>query len=155
MLPEAVGLGLVVSLIFSETLGLAASGLVVPGYLALNLNSWQTVLGTLVAGLLTMLAVRAIGRVVLLYGRRTIVLSVVIGFIMAFAIPAVLNSRLFTSTLGLGAVFPELDVIGYIIAGLLGYWMVRQGILETVCTVLAASIIVRLILVVVHGGWLA
>jgi poly-gamma-glutamate biosynthesis protein PgsC/CapC len=154
MLPEAVGLGLVVSLIFSETLGLAASGLVVPGYIALNMNSWQMVLGTLVAGLITMVAVRALGRVVLLYGRRTIVFSVVIGFILAYAIPGILNSRLFTSTLGLGAIMPELDVIGYIIAGLLGYWMIRQGILETVCTVLAASIIVRLVLVVIHGGWL-
>jgi poly-gamma-glutamate biosynthesis protein PgsC/CapC len=154
MLPQAIGLGLVVSLIFSETLGLAASGMVVPGYIAMNLHSWQTVLGTFVAGIITMVIIRAIGRVILLYGRRTLVLSVVIGFIMAYAIPAILNSYLFTKQLGLGSLLPEFDVIGYIIAGLLGYWMVRQGILETICTVLAASIVVRLILTVVHGGWL-
>lgn len=154
MLPEAIGLGLVISLLFSETLGLAASGLVVPGYIAMNLNSWQVVLGTFLAALVTMVIVRAIGRVVLLYGRRTIVLSVVIGFIMAYAFPGILNSYFFTTKLGLGSIFPEIGVIGFIIAGLIGYWMVRQGIVETVCTILSASIIVRLILTVVHGGWL-
>src|SRR6267143_394130 len=35
MVEQAVGLGLVISLIFSETLGLAAGGMVVPGYVAL------------------------------------------------------------------------------------------------------------------------
>jgi len=155
MLPQAIGLGLIVSLVFSETLGLAASGLVVPGYIALHMHSWQTVLGTLLAAVVTMLIVRSLGRVVLLYGRRTIVLSVVIGFILAYAVPGILNSYFFTTQLGLGKLLPQIDVIGFIIAGLIGYWMVRQGILETVCTVLAASIIVRLILVVATGGWLS
>jgi hypothetical protein len=35
---QAIGIGLVLSLIFSETLGLAAGGMVVPGYVALMIH---------------------------------------------------------------------------------------------------------------------
>ena len=145
MVPEAIGLGLLVSLFFAEALGLTASGLVVPGYIALNLDQPMMVIGTLLAGVVTMVAVRAIGRLVLLYGRRTLVLCVIVGYLVGQAVPPLLG-------LGLGHSIPDIGVIGYIISGLIGYWMVRQGILETTATVIMASVIVRLILVVVHGG---
>jgi len=147
MVPEAIGLGLLVSLFFAEALGLTASGLVVPGYVALHLDQPMMVLGTLLAGVVTMVAVRAIGRVILLYGRRTLVLCVIVGYLVGQAVPPLLG-------LGLGRQIPDIGVIGYIISGLIGYWMVRQGILETTATVIMASVIVRLILVVVHGGGL-
>ena len=147
MVPEAIGLGLLVSLFFAEALGLTASGLVVPGYVALHLDQPMLVLGTLLAGVVTMVAVRAIGRLVLLYGRRTLVLCVIVGYLVGQAVPPLLG-------LGLGQRIPDIGVIGYIISGLIGYWMVRQGILETTATVIMASVIVRLILVVVHGGGL-
>ncbi len=147
MIPEAIGLGLLVSLFFSEVLGLTASGLVVPGYVALHLNEPKMVIGTLLAGVITMLIVRGIGRFILLYGRRTMVLSVIVGYLVGQSVPPLLG-------LGLGTAMPDIGVIGYIISGLIGYWMVRQGILETTATVLMSSVIVRLILVVVHGGGL-
>jgi poly-gamma-glutamate biosynthesis protein PgsC/CapC len=147
MVPEAIGLGLLISLFFAEALGLTASGLVVPGYVALHLDQPLMVLGTLVAGVVTMVAVRAIGRVVLLYGRRTLVLCVIVGYLVGQGVPLLLG-------LGLGARFPDIGVIGYIISGLIGYWMVRQGVLETTATVIMASVVVRLILVILHGGGL-
>ena len=42
MIYQSIGLGLVVSLVFSEILGLAAGGLVVPGYIALYLDQPPT-----------------------------------------------------------------------------------------------------------------
>jgi hypothetical protein len=42
--------------------------------------------------------------------------------------------------------------IGYIIPGLIAYWMSRQGVVETLCTMIMAAFIVRLALVVAHGG---
>ena len=48
MVEQAIGLGLVVSLIFSETLGLAAGGMVVPGYLALMIHEPLRTAGTVV-----------------------------------------------------------------------------------------------------------
>jgi len=75
------------------------------------------------------------------------VLCVIVGYLVGQAVPPLLG-------LGLGHQIPDIGVIGYIISGLIGYWMVRQGILETTATVIMASVIVRLILVVVHGGGL-
>ena len=40
---QAIGIGLVLSLIFSETLGLAAGGMVVPGYAALMIQDRKSV----------------------------------------------------------------------------------------------------------------
>jgi poly-gamma-glutamate biosynthesis protein PgsC/CapC len=147
MVPEAIGLGLLVSLFFAEALGLTASGLVVPGYVALHLDQPMIVIGTLLAGVVTMVIVRALGRLILLFGRRTLVLCVIVGYLVGQGVPFLLG-------LGLGTQIPDIGVIGYIISGLIGYWMVRQGILETTATVVMASVIVRLILVILHGGGL-
>ena len=38
MIYQSIGIGLIVSLVFSEILGLAAGGLIVPGYIALYLD---------------------------------------------------------------------------------------------------------------------
>jgi len=42
-------------------------------------------------------------------------------------------------------------VVGYIVGGFIGYWMVRQGIIETTGTVVASSFVVRLVLVLANG----
>jgi len=146
MIYEAIGLGLVVSLLLSEALGLVAGGLIVPGYIALYLHDPLRVAGTLLAGVATMVIVRAIGRLVLLYGRRTMVLCVIVGFVVGYST----RFLLVVDTPGVDA--SMIQAIGYIIPGLVAYWMVRQGIVETVCTVLMSSIIVRLALILAHGG---
>ena len=48
----AIAVGLVVSFAFSEIYGLAAGGMIVPGYLALSLDRPGTVVLTLLAALL-------------------------------------------------------------------------------------------------------
>ncbi|MBP6874553.1 MAG: poly-gamma-glutamate biosynthesis protein PgsC [Candidatus Eisenbacteria bacterium] len=140
----AIGLGLLVSLLFSEKLGLTASGLVVPGYIAVYFNQPMMVILTLAVGVLTMLLIRGLGRVMLLYGRRTLVLSVISGYLIGQAFWAL------RSTLG-NVDIPASPVVGYIVGGLIGYWMVRQGIIETTGTVVASSFVVRLVLVLANG----
>jgi gamma-polyglutamate biosynthesis protein CapC len=146
MIYEAIGLGLLTSLVLSEALGLVAGGLIVPGYVALYLHDPLRVLGTLLAGIVTMVIVRAIGRVILLYGRRTMVFCVVVGFVVGYST----RFLLVVDTPGVQA--SMIQAIGYIIPGLVAYWMVRQGIVETVCTIMMSSILVRLALILVHGG---
>ena len=51
MIEQAIGLGLVLSLIFSEIFGLAAGGMVVPGYLSLSIHEPIKVLATILASL--------------------------------------------------------------------------------------------------------
>ena len=80
MVEQAIGLGLVISLIFSETLGLAAGGMVVPGYLALMIHEPLRLIGTVLVGLLTYCTLKLLSRYVLIFGRRRIVLAILVGF---------------------------------------------------------------------------
>ncbi len=144
-IPTAVGLGLIVSLIFSEAFGLAAGGMVVPGYLALALGEPWRVVGTVGAAIITFLIVRLMGQFMLLYGRRHLVMVILIGFVIG---------HLTRYVFGRPEV-PELlsfEAIGYIIPGLIAYWMERQGALTTLMAMLMAAVLVRLVLIVGTGG---
>ncbi len=149
MIYQSIGLGLVVSLVFSEILGLAAGGLVVPGYIALYLDQPLRILGTILASLVTYGFVTLLGKFILLYGRRTMVFSVLSGFLFGYLTRYLL---VFNASLDLGVDTNVIQSIGYIIPGLIAYWMLRQGVVETLCTLIMASFIVRLALVVAHGG---
>jgi len=149
MIYQAIGLGLVISLIFTEVLGLAAGGLIVPGYIALYLDQPLRVAGTVLAALLTYGTVKAVGRVVLLYGRRTMVFCVLVGFLFGYLTRYAL---VFNSVIGTGVDMSLIRSIGYIIPGLIAYWMHRQGILATLSTMIMAAFLVRLALILAHGG---
>jgi len=149
MIFQSIGLGLVVSLVFSEILGLAAGGLVVPGYIALYMDQPMRILGTVLASLVTYAFIRLVGRFVLLYGRRTMVFSVLAGFLFGYMTRHIL---VFNEAMQLGVDTSVIQSIGYIIPGLIAYWMMRQGVVETLCTMIMASFIVRLALVTAYGG---
>jgi poly-gamma-glutamate biosynthesis protein PgsC/CapC len=140
LLPLAIGLGLAVSLLFAETFGLAAGGMVVPGYLALSLSRPLDVALTVGAGLVTFVIVHALSSLLILYGRRRAVLTLLVGYLLA----AVMHSAA-ADHLTRGGV--ELKVIGYVIPGLIALWLDRQGIVETLSTLITASVVVRLLLV--------
>jgi poly-gamma-glutamate biosynthesis protein PgsC/CapC len=145
VIPVAIGLGLAMSLIFSEAFGLAAGGMVVPGYIALALAEPWRVVGTVAAGIVTFLVVRLMGQFMLLYGRRHLVMAILVGFLAGHA------TRVFFGR----PEFPEFlsfEAIGYIIPGLIAYWMERQGALQTLMSMLMAAALVRLVLIVVVGG---
>lgn len=149
MLYQAIGLGLLVSLVFTEILGLAAGGLVVPGYIALYLDQPLRILGTIIAALITYGSVKFLGRFILLYGRRTMVFCVLAGFLFGYLTRYFM---VFNAAVDLGVDAALLQSVGYIIPGLIAYWMMRQGVVETLCTMFMAAFLVRLALVVAHGG---
>lgn len=145
MTEEAVGLGLVVSLIFSETLSLAAGGMVVPGYLALMIHQPMRVAGTIVVALVTLGLLKLISRYTLVYGRRRIVIAVLIGF----SLGAVSRRLLVFDVKGLPLDF---QTIGFVIPGLIANWMDRQGIVQTLCVMITTAVLVRLLLMLLNGG---
>jgi len=149
MIYQSIGLGLLVALAFSELLGLAAGGLVVPGYIALYFDQPLRIFGTILASLVTYAFVKLLGRYILLYGRRTMVFSVLAGFLFGYLTRYIL---VFNDLLDLGIDTSVIQSIGYIIPGLIAYWMMRQGIIETVCTMIMASFLVRLALITAYGG---
>src|SRR5689334_2980170 len=145
MVEAAVGIGLVLSLIFSETLGLAAGGMVVPGYLALIIHEPFRIIGTVACALLTLGTLKLLSRYVLIYGRRRIVIAVLVGFCFGSA-----SRDLLVARGAIGGI--DLSAIGFVIPGLIANWMERQGIVQTLCVMTTTAVLVRLALMLLNGG---
>ena len=145
MVEEAIGLGLAISLIFSETLGLAAGGMVVPGYLALMIHEPMRIVGTLAVSLLTLGTLKLLSRYTLIYGRRRIVAAVLIGFIYGALSRDLLVFKLHDVPV-------DLRTIGFVIPGLIANWMERQGVVQTACVMTTTAVLVRLLLMLINGG---
>jgi poly-gamma-glutamate biosynthesis protein PgsC/CapC len=157
LLPLSVGLGLAVSLLMTDVLGMATGGLIVPGYVALSLHRPGHLVATLAAALGVMAAMRLLGRVMILYGRRRAALSILLGYLTGAMVRSVgPQAALWLTPLAVGSNPAEYDVIGYVIPGLLAVCLERHGIVETLCAVWTAAVLVRLALVVLAGApWLA
>ena len=145
MTAEAIALGLALSLFFSETLGLATGGMVVPGYVAMHMHQPARLLGTLVVALCTLGAIRLLSNHAFIYGRRRTVVVLLIGFLLGR-----LSDRLLR--FDLPGRFIDASSVGYIIPGLIADWMERQGLIETLSTLAVAATLVRLLLIVFSGG---
>jgi poly-gamma-glutamate biosynthesis protein PgsC/CapC len=145
MIVQAIALGLVVSLMFSELLGLTAAGLVIPGYFALYLDQPLRLLGTIAASIITFGTMRFLSNWVLLYGRRYLVITILVGIIYGYLIRNIVSMPQVPETY-------TIDAIGYIIPGLIAYWMTGHGITHALFTMTTAAAVVRMVLIIIHGG---
>ncbi|MBI1871040.1 MAG: poly-gamma-glutamate biosynthesis protein PgsC [Chlamydiae bacterium] len=145
MIEQSIGLGLVLSLIFSEIFGLAAGGMVVPGYLALTLHRPEKVIATILISLATYGLVKFLSNFMFIYGRRRTVLTILVSFVFGAI------SRSFF-TWHLDGFHIEIHAIGFVIPGLIAIWMERQGVTATLSTMITVSVLVRLVLMIVSGG---
>jgi len=145
ILTEAVALGLVFSLYSSEILGFVAGGLVVPGYFVVISSKPTVFLATLAASFLAYFLLRLLSSQMLLYGRRRLLVAVLLGFLFSY-----LSKQLVF-------IYPspllfKLQAFGFVIPGLLAYWMDKQGVLPTLGMLMVNVAVVRLILIILHGG---
>jgi poly-gamma-glutamate biosynthesis protein PgsC/CapC len=149
LLALSIGIGLGVGLLFSELFGLAAGGLVVPGYIALYLTRPVDVAVTLIAALLTFFLIRIASSFVIIYGRRRTALMILVGY----AVGVFLNGALAALyEVGAESVAPdrymmEAGVIGYIVPGLIAIWLDRQGVVPTFAALVTNAVVVRLLLI--------
>ncbi len=141
----SIGLGLIISLLFSELLGVAAGGMIVPGYVALYLDRPLAVLITLAVAWMTWMTVKMMSTIMIIYGRRRTVITLLVGFLYG----AFFRSIGYVETVTL--VF-DLTLIGYLIPGLIAIWIEKQGLVETFATLITSSVIVRLLLILLTGG---
>ncbi len=149
LLPVSIGIGLAVSLLFSMFFGLAAGGMVVPGYFALHFSSPVAVVLTILAGIVAYLIVRLLSTIAIIYGRRRTVMMILVGYLVRM----MMDSVVFDSFRGTEAFDVEaMRVIGYIIPGLIAIWIDRQGLVETIASLLTAAVVVRLILILALGA---
>jgi len=145
VIPIAIGVGLVVSMVFSEILGVAAGGMVVPGYLALVLAEPWRAAATVGAGIVTFLIVRVAGRFMLMYGRRHITTALLVG-LLCWQLVRTLSGRPEPPD------FVSFEAVAYLIPGLIAYWMEREGVVQTLAGAVTAAVLVRLVLIVAMGG---
>ena len=137
-----IGIGMVLSLFLTETLGVTAGGIIVPGYIAMNLEDPYRLITTFGISIITYLIIKLISQFILVYGKRRLVLALLLGFLLGY----------FTRTENnLLSDLTQMDfvVIGNIIPGLIANWMDRQGVFRTICTVLVISSITRLIIMTI------
>ena len=137
-----IGIGMVLSLFLTETLGVTAGGIIVPGYIAMNLESPERLIITFGISIITFLIIKSLSQFIMVYGKRRLVLALLIGFLLGY---------LTRSENNLVSSLTELDfaVIGNIIPGLIANWMDRQGVLRTICTVLITAGITKLFIMIV------
>ncbi|MCF6777485.1 poly-gamma-glutamate biosynthesis protein PgsC [Thiotrichales bacterium 19X7-9] len=147
ILTLSIGVGLVVGLIFVSFFGLSAGGMVVPGYIALEMNHPGNVIVTFISALLIYAIVRFLSNFLIIYGRRRIALTVLLAFILGVIINDALATNELVSRFG-----EAYKVIGYIIPGLIALSIDRQGIIETLGSLLIASVLVRLLLIILMGS---
>ena len=142
----SIGIGLIIGLFFVEAFGLFAGGMVVPGYVALDLIKPESVALTIITALLINIIIRFLSRYLVIYGRRRVSLTVLLAYLMGSLVRYIF-STIFIAT-KLGAVY---TVIGYIIPGLIALSIDRQGLIETITTLLIVSVAVRLVLILTIG----
>ena len=132
-----IGIGMVLSLFLTETLGVTAGGIIVPGYIAMNLESPERLVITFGVSILTFLIIKLLSKFIMVYGKRRLVLALLIGFLLGY-----LSRSENMITAGLDTT--DFIVIGNIIPGLIANWMDRQGVLRTISTVLITAGITKL-----------
>ena len=134
----AIGIGMGLSLILTETLGVTAGGVIVPGYIALYIHEPYKVIITFGVSLIVLLIIRFLSNFMFIYGKRRLVLSLMLGFIFGYLSKIYLDS--------------DLSSIGNIIPGLLASWMDRQGVFQTISVLIIIAVATRLILIALLGG---
>ena len=143
MVEISIGLGIILSLVLSEALGVTAGGIIVPGYIALFLHQPIQVLSTFSVAIIVLIIIKLLSRVMFLYGKRRIVLALILGFFFGY-----LTRIIYIDVENINSV----AVIGNIIPGLIANWMDRQGVVRTISVVLLTAVIVKLIVMIIFGG---
>lgn len=135
---ELALLSLIVTLIFTEVAGLVPGGIVVPFYFALYLEEPVKIAATLVSALVAVGIVKLLENVVILYGRRKFALYIIVGLV---------EKALFTYLyFGDSYLFYNLSMtIGYLVPGILGNQMEKQGCVKTLCALGVVVLLIRLL----------
>ena len=145
MIELAVTVGIVLSLLFIEAFGMAAGGIIVPGYIALQLTSPDRVAGVLIIALISFLIVKLISRYTFLFGRRQMVVALLIGTIFSIISHHYMYVNTATTTM-------EFSAVGWVVPGLIAHWSAKQGYVKTISMLAITSVLVRLIVILAFSG---
>lgn len=138
---ELTILSLVVSLIYSELTQLAPGGIIIPFYFVLYLDDPVKIGATLLTSILSVCIIRLLSNFTILYGRRKFTMYIVTGIFIK-----ILFTYLY---FGNSYMFYNLSMtIGYLVPGILGREMERQGVVKTLVSLGIVVCIIRLIQII-------
>lgn len=115
MYNQVIILSVIISLIYTELTGYSA-GLIISGYLALNLQNPTRLAFTLLSAGAAVLVCRLLAKGIILYGRRRFALMLLLTFFFSW---------------GAGALGHPIPIIGVVLPGLLAREFDRQGFVNT------------------------
>lgn len=139
MLIIAIAISLMLGFVLFEVAGVVAGGLVSPGYFALYWDRPAGIALALGIALLTLIILRCVGACAVVYGRRRFLLALLIAFFLQWTIGS--------AVMGLSMSEGRMDIVGYLIPGLVAHEMDRQGLGITLAALLLLTAATRLCLV--------
>jgi poly-gamma-glutamate biosynthesis protein PgsC/CapC len=142
MIIEALFIGLIVGFLYYELVGISPGGVVTPGYFALFVHEPTKIAVTVILAVIVTGILMLLSRHFLLYGRRKLLLALLLGFCCKLAVDHIIQP------------FPvmqfDLHSIGYVIPGLIGNEMTRQKIVPTLSSIAIVMVMVYLILLLLR-----
>jgi gamma-polyglutamate biosynthesis protein CapC len=135
-------IGLIVGFIYYEITDVSPGGVVAPAYCALYVEDPLRIVTTVMLAILVWAVLMVLSKRLIIYGRRRLLLAILLGFGLKAAV-----------TLWLQPSLPfgfDLQSIGYIIPGLIANEMVRQKVLTTMVGLGTVSVVVWLIMLLVR-----
>ncbi len=130
MYHEIVLAGVAISLLFAELTGLSPAGLVVPGYIALSLQTPQRVVYTLALAFAAWGIAKFLARFMILYGRRRFAVLILLVFVVDLAVNAA------------GILSYDPGMIGVLVPGIIAQEMEKQGVVKSL---LSLSVVVGIL----------
>ncbi len=134
---EILILGLLISLIFSEITNISPGGIIVPSYFAIYLDDPYKIISTIFTSIICVLLVKLISNFTILYGKRKFTVYIILGIIIKFLISYIAYDNIF--------IFYNLSItIGYLVPGILGRQIEKQGSLITLSSLSIVTLIIYL-----------
>ncbi len=142
MIVEYYFIGLIVGFLFYELTGISAGGVIAPAYFSLFIFFPERIITTLGIAFLVWGILIFLSNHLIIYGRRRLLLAMVLGFALKISIESLFGS--------IGDLNLEIHSIGYIIPGLIANEMMRQKVLPTISAITIVTALISLIIMVIH-----
>jgi poly-gamma-glutamate biosynthesis protein PgsC/CapC len=137
MVPELFLVGLVAGFLYYEWVGISPGGVVPPAYFALFLHEPGRIVVTVALALIVCGVVLVLRRHTFLYGRRRLLIVLLLGFVAKWLAEGLLAPNV--------TVPFEIHAVGYIVPGLVANDMVRQRVVPTVLSLGIVTLVVGLV----------
>lgn len=145
MLTLTLGIGIAVSLILFQLVGLSAGGVIAPGYIALVLDRPGILLTIMLCSLVTWGIVLLLSRLLFLYGTRRFGVTILIALILTTAVQSFRTE--------FGSIALEWGGLGFIVPGLIAHHIDRQGFFRTILMLAIAAPLTRVLTTFVVPWW--